>query len=287
MEKYSKRYISMKETNPDIAERMPNDAETALYNTLFTYKEKNEEVFAKLDKLAWTDFFNYRIDEYEQQKAKFGYNLLDDGLFGMGNCIYRFSVIDFLLQEIEKLRKTEEKDIPSFAQELNKEFERVNYGYRIIGNHVAPITDSEEKKEIERAISGVSDNVKEHLNRAIQYLSDKIKPDYRNSVKESISAVEAFCYKYTKKTVLSDSLKVLDKRSLLHPLLIDTFESLYYYSSAKNTGSRHGWAVEEDKYVPTYYEARFMFVSCTAFINYLKGKLDEDLNGNTINEEKR
>ncbi len=73
MEKYSKRYISMKATNPDIAERMPNDAETALYNTLFTSKEKNEEVFAKLDKLAWANFFNYRIDEYEQAKAKYGY----------------------------------------------------------------------------------------------------------------------------------------------------------------------------------------------------------------------
>lgn len=36
MEKYSKRFISMKETNPDIAERMPDNAETALYNTLFT-----------------------------------------------------------------------------------------------------------------------------------------------------------------------------------------------------------------------------------------------------------
>ena len=266
---------------------MPNDAETALYNTLFKYKEKNEELFAKLDKLAWTDFFNYRIDEYEQPKAKLSYYLLDDGLLGMGNCIFKFAVIDFLLQEIEKLRKTEEKDIPSFAQELNKEFERVNYGYRIIGNHVTPITDSEEQKEIEKAINGVSDNVKEHLNRAIQYLSDKIKPDYRNSVKESISAVEAFCYKYTQKTVLSDSLKALDKRKLLHPLLIDTFESMYYYSSAKNTGSRHGWAVEEDKYVPTYYEARFMFVSCTAFINYIKGKFDEDINRNSINEEKR
>ena len=36
MEKYSKRYISMKEINPDIAERMPNNAETALYNGLIS-----------------------------------------------------------------------------------------------------------------------------------------------------------------------------------------------------------------------------------------------------------
>ena len=55
----------MKETNPEIAKGMPNDAETALYNTLFTYQEKNEEVFAKLDKKAWTDLFKYRIDEYK------------------------------------------------------------------------------------------------------------------------------------------------------------------------------------------------------------------------------
>lgn len=46
----------MKETNPTIAERMPNDAETALYNTLYRYKESNEEVFEKLDKLVWTNF---------------------------------------------------------------------------------------------------------------------------------------------------------------------------------------------------------------------------------------
>ena len=280
MNRFLTRYISMKDSNPDIAKQMPDDADTALYNTLYTYKERYEEIFAKLDKLAWTDFLNYRIDEYDHEK--YGYCLLDEGI--SGNCIKKFAIIDFLLSEIDNLRKTEGKDIPSFAKELNKEFERVNFGYRIISNHVTSITTPEEIKEIESSINGVSDNVKEHFNRALQYFSDKIRPDYRNSVKESISAVEAFCYKYTKKSVLSDSLKVLDKRSLLHPMLKDTFESLYYYASAKNTGSRHGWAVDDDKYVPTYYEARFILVSCSAFINYLKGKFNEDINCNTNNE---
>jgi hypothetical protein len=56
MNSFAKRYISMKETNPTIAERMPNDAETVLYNTLYRYKESNEKVFEKLDKLVWTNF---------------------------------------------------------------------------------------------------------------------------------------------------------------------------------------------------------------------------------------
>lgn len=273
MERYAKRYINMKYSHPDITERMPNDAETALYNTLFTYKERNVEVFAKLDRLVWTNFFNYRIDEYEPKR--FGPCILDEGFHG--NCILKFAIIDFLLQEIDNLRETEEKEIPSFEQELNKEFERVNYGYRIINNHVVPITDAIEKDEIEKAIDEVTDNVKEHLNKALQFLSDKKSPDYRNSVKESLSAVEAFCYKFTKKVTLTDSLKVLDKKGVLHNQLKDAFESLYYYSSAKNTGSRHGWAIEDHTFVPTYYEARFMLVTCFAFINYIKGKFSEDL----------
>ena len=276
MNVFAERYIKMKERNPDIAKTMPEDAATALHNTLYTYKEKHEEVFAKLDKLAWTHFFNYRIDEYEQGKAMFGYYLFDE--VGRGNCIKDFAIIDFLLHEIENLKKTEGKEIPGFAKELNKEFERINYGYRIINNHVSPITDPEEIKEIEKATSEVTDNVKEQLNKALQFLSDKKNPDYRNSVKESLSAVEAFCYRYTKKVTLTDSLKALDKKCVLHKQLKDAFESLYYYSSAKNTGSKHGWAVDDDTFVPTYYEARFMLVTCSAFINYLKGKFGEELN---------
>ena len=39
MNLFAERYFSMKDTNPDIAEGMPNDAETALYNT-YTHTRK-------------------------------------------------------------------------------------------------------------------------------------------------------------------------------------------------------------------------------------------------------
>lgn len=274
MKVFAERYIKMKESNPDISLFMPGNVETALYNTLYIYMENNKEVFGKLDKLAWTKLFNYRVNEYQEAFVKFGFNILDE--INNGNCIYKFAIIDFLLQEIDNLKKIEEKDIPSFAEELNKEFERLKFGYRIISNHVAPITDPLEKEEIDKAINEVTDNVKEHLKDALKFLSDNKSPDYRNSVKESLSAVEAFCYKYTKKVTLTDSLKILDKKGVIHKNLKDAFDSLYYYSSSKNTGSRHGWAVDDDTFVPTYYEARFTLVTCSTFINYLKGKFGED-----------
>lgn len=273
MNLFAERYFSMKDTNPDIAEGMPNDAETALYNTLYTYKERNEEVFAKLDRLVWTNFFNYRIDEYEPNR--FGLCIFDEGF--RGNCILKFAIIDFLLHEIENLRRTTGKEIPSFSQELNEGFERVRYGYRIINNHVTPITSPKEIEEIEKAIRCVPDNVKEHFNRAIQHLSNKQNPDYRNSVKESISAVEAFCERYTKESTLTSALVKIDKRKVLTKNLVDAFKNLYNYTSEKETGARHGWAIDDNKSVPTYYEARFMLVACSAFINYIKGKFSENL----------
>ena len=86
-----------------------------------------------------------------------------------------------------------------------------------------------------------------------------------------------FCEKYTGSDVLATSLNTFNKKKKLHPQLIEAFKNLYSYSSQKNTGSRHGWAVEDDTFVPTFYEARFMLVASSAFINYIKGKFSENL----------
>ena len=270
---FAERYISLKGEHPDIATRLPEDAYTVLYNILYLYMKKNESVFAELDRRAWTDFFIERIDEYDRDHH--GYCILE--MLGRGNCIYTFALLDYLLHEIQKIKEEKGLYISNFAQELNEGFEKIRYGYRIINNHVSPITNAGEIEEIEKATNEVSENVKEHLNKAVQYISDKANPDYRNSVKESLSAVEAFCYKYTNTNILTDSLKVLNKKGMLHPMLKDLFSTFYSYASAKNTGSRHGWADYENSFAPTYYEAKYILVSCASFINYLKGKFSDEL----------
>lgn len=266
----------MKESHPDIGKRMPHEALIVILNTLDAYIANNKDVFDVLDKAAYTDLFHGRLSEYENMKPRCGYYCLEEIEECMGNCIRQFVVIDFLLQGIANLNKTGERQIPSFSNELNKGFESVNFGFRIINNHIAPIIDNEEIQEFDEAINHVPDNVKQHLNKAMLYLSTNL--DYENSIKESISAVEAFCYKHTKADVLSDSLKVLLKRKILHPRLKTAFEKLYSYSSEKDTGIRHGKGVEYETFTPTYYEAKFMLVACSAFINYIKGKFSEDLN---------
>ncbi len=276
MERYAKRYINMKDSHPDITKRMPHEALNVIFNTLDVYIASNKDVFEALDKAAFKDLFHGRLSEYDKIKFEDGYCCLEE-IGNLGNCIRQFTIIDFLLQEIANLSKKEGREIPSFSNELNKGFVKVNFPYRIVCNHVTPLTDIEENREIERAFQNVSDNIREHLDCALRELTRGANANYRNSVHESLSAVEAFCEKYTGSDVLTTSLSNFNKKKKLHPQLIEAFKNLYTYSSQKNTGSRHGWAVEDDTFVPTYNEARFMLVTCSAFINYMQGKFSEEL----------
>ncbi|MCR4321721.1 MAG: hypothetical protein NUV74_15460 [Candidatus Brocadiaceae bacterium] len=109
-----------------------------------------------------------------------------------------------------------------------------------------------------------------HLKSALDLFADRKSPDYRNSIKESISAVEAICNLIAKdtKTTLGQALKEIEKKMTLHPALKKAFDSLYGYTSNAE-GIRHALLDE-----PTldFEDAKFMLVSCSGFINYLLAK---------------
>lgn len=98
--------------------------------------------------------------------------------------------------------------------------------------------------------------------------------DYRNSIKESISAVECICREITGESTLDKSLKKIESKGVtFNSQMKKGLENLYYYTNDADTGIRH--ALMDDKNAPTADEAIFMLVSCSAFVNYLiKKKLD-------------
>lgn len=110
--------------------------------------------------------------------------------------------------------------------------------------------------------------VAQHIDSAVRLMSDRQYPDYRNSIKESISAVEGFCsiLAAQDKADLSAALHLLERRGALHPALKRAFSALYGYTSDAD-GIRHALLEESNL---TYDDAKFMLVACSAFINYLK-----------------
>jgi hypothetical protein len=64
-----------------------------------------------------------------------------------------------------------------------------------VNGKIAQITSEEEIVSIEEATT-TTDQFKPvsiHLDQALDFLADRKSPDYRNSIKESISAVESMC----------------------------------------------------------------------------------------------
>ena len=167
-----------------------------------------------------------------------------------------------------------EQNIPlnkKFMEFCNSVLERELSAYRFVGGKITQITSETEIVEIEETlkVSEPYKPVKIHIQSALDLLADRKSPDYRNSIKESISAVEAICKIITnnKKLTLGDALKVIQKENkvVIHPALSVAFSNLYGYTSGTN-GIRHALLDEPDL---NFEDAKFMLVSCTGFINYL------------------
>lgn len=159
----------------------------------------------------------------------------------------------------------------SIYETVNTYFEREYIGYRFVDEIIVPISDSYEISAIEESLNNKYKIVQAHISKANKLLADRDKPDYENSIKESISAVEALCEIITgikgKEATLGKMLKKIENSGVvIHSGLKAAFNILYGYTSDAN-GIRH--AGDIGGATSTFEEAKFMLVSCSAFINYL------------------
>jgi len=157
-----------------------------------------------------------------------------------------------------------------FGYMLDNTLEQENSGYRLIAGRFSPIVDPSESQSVSDAVSDSFHEVGEHLRSALALLSDRLRPDYRNSIKESISAVEAAARILSGKpqATLGDALTYLEKSGALHGALKGAFSKLYGYTSDAD-GIRHSLMGESDL---TQADARYFLVVCSAFVNLLKVK---------------
>ncbi len=155
-----------------------------------------------------------------------------------------------------------------FIDTANSFLERENSAYRFVDGRITEITSSEEVAEVESALAAADRyaGVKTHLQSALTLLSDRKNPDFRNSIKESVSAVESLAKQLSgdKSGTLGAILKELERRKKMHPALKNAFSALYGYTSDAN-GIRHALLEESNL---TKADARFMLICCSAFINY-------------------
>lgn len=245
-----------------------------LWNCLLTEQLYFQEFYLfkepRLKSLAvslWSNYFKNTLDSIPEKC-----DVLIDSLkkyFYSSPWYEKYDFIEFIIKNEETEYK--KRDL---TQECNKILEREMSAFRIIENQIVSITEEQEIISIESALNdkSIDSSTKEHLINALEKLSDRVNPDYRNSIKESISAVEGIC----NILVPGDSSKTLGKcinqlknEKDIHPSLLEGLSKIYGYTSDFG-GIRH--ASTDGKKVD-FDDAKLMLVLCSAFVNYLIGKL--------------
>lgn len=163
-------------------------------------------------------------------------------------------------------------DIHEYIKEADSLFQKEFVGYRFIGNQIVPISDPIEIDTIRETAAVKYEGCRSHIYKALEFLSNREKPDYKNSIKESISAVESICQIISgnKDASLGDALKIIkNKRTYIHPAMYKAFKALYGYTCEEG-GIRHAEGMFTSEV--SFEEAKYMLVSCCAFVNFLIGE---------------
>lgn len=211
----------------------------------------------------WSEYFKSTLDDIPFLARDAGKELRD----------YFFSAYWYEVYDlIEFLANYPEYATGDFTDSCNRILRKEMSGFRFINNSLAQITSEEEIAAIEEAISIPISPISGHLSRSLELLADRQTPDYRNSIKESISAVESLCVNISgdPHATLGSALNIIEKRGeiRLHGALKNAFSSMYGWTSDAE-GIRHGLQDEPDL---GFEDAKYMLVACSGFINYLLEK---------------
>lgn len=189
-----------------------------------------------------------------------------------------YDLVEFLVRNIDQICGGAPYYRPQYGEllkEMNRILELELSGYRFVRGVLAPVTSPAEVAAIEQAAQagGYEQGAAIHIRTALALLGRKPHPDFRNSIKESISAVESAVNAAAGTDVggVAKAIETLAARTEIHPSLRAAIKQLYGYSSDAD-GIRH--AILEQTNIG-YAEAAFMLVACSAFVNFLGEKRRE------------
>lgn len=211
----------------------------------------------------WHDYFKRPLDEYPHQWDEFVV-LLRNYFF---QCEW-YEVYDFIEALISSFDGGSEHIVQSMTSFMNSVMERDNSGYRIVDGKVTDLTDETTTQNIEVAAKQIRfSGASAHIKTSIGFLFHRTEPDYRNAIKEAISAVESACVDFTgdTKSTLGKAVNKLQDDGYLHPAMKEALSKLYGYTSDES-GIRHAII---DHSNATKEDAVFMLSVCSAYINYL------------------
>ncbi len=270
--KFSERIGAVAPSTVIQLDGMNEELKNSLWNIIYiTYNDQHRNPYA----CSWKDIardtaFAFRkvpvdsipYDEYDCQEWIKGY-------YYSLEWYHVYDLVEFIVAHAYRVKKRNIEEL------CNSILEKELSGYRFISRILAPISNPLEIEAISESIQVTARTgllgANEHFETALMLFGKRPEPDYRNAIKEAISAVESVAKQLSgldSSKGLADPLNVLDKKIEMHSALKQGFLKLYGYSSDED-GVRH--AIVDEPNVG-FDEAKYMIVSCSAFVNFLISK---------------
>jgi hypothetical protein len=180
-----------------------------------------------------------------------------------------FDVFELGVYLLAREQRERHRDPERVFVMANNLLEQQGCAYRFISEQLAPITNKLEMAEVKLATECAIEAASTHFLEALNQLPPNPKASTRNSVKESMLAVEATLKHLSDSpsATLGEGLKAFEaKYGPLHETMRKGFDKLYAYSNGPD-GIRH--ALVDGAREVTVDDARLMIIQCSAFSNYL------------------
>ncbi len=263
-----KKKIQMDDMDKELISKLWNSLYEIYWNTMKRYPliTQNEKI-EYLIKRLWHNVLKEPIDTLWEEWSKVK-NQIRKYFF---ECKWneRYDFIEKVVEYYDDEKSPQTTHNEEFKKFCNQILEEESAPYRFVGDLITPIISNIEIEAIEESLKSPLKPVYEHINASLTFLSDRKKPDYRNSIKEAISAVEYVCRKIANENdvTLTKALNKIETEGKIqfHPKLKKSLQELYWYTSDAE-GIRH--SLKDEKNL-SCEDAKFMLVSCSAFTNYL------------------
>lgn len=172
-----------------------------------------------------------------------------------------YSFIEFTLNSQNQYQSSD------LINRLNNVFQEEGAQYKIVDKQVVSLMNKTEADEILK-VQNLKNSSAIHINRAVELFNKRPIPDYSNSIKESISAIEAMSREITGKE--SATLGEAVKHMSLHPSLELSISKLYGWACDEG-GIRHALK-NANQTNSEEAEARYLLVLSSALVNFMNEK---------------
>lgn len=234
---------------------------------------------SKIAKIIVENMFNEQYDEYSDYLN----NVFEDisKIFQTEPYHVLLTVIEYLCNLFYESRESflkrhnyDHSVMPYYIdirEKMNEALENEYVGYRFLNKKIAPITNENEIEEIKNATQTPYERVNESISKSIQYISETGNKDFKNAIKESITALEELMniILNTSGLVLGNAIEQYSQKYEINNDLRESIKSMYRYASNVN-GIRHGNNKDNDEV--TFEEAKLVLLFCSSTINYFCSK---------------